>query len=313
VAGGIDKFVYQWNIADAAATVKIETPAAVQDVGYGPQGTRLTAVGATGALQVFDSVAGTLLHELKSETAFSEVVFTPSGRELVTGGADKNLSVWAWASPVEVKSFAGHTGPVYDVAFAPDGKTIASAGSDATLRHWDVTAGTQLRQIAGHTGAVYQVVFNGDGTQIVSGGVDGTVRLWTAATGAAVKTLALEDQSSPVFALGISPNGQFVATGGKDQTVRVWNVATGAVTQTLTGHPAAVYRVGFNATGTKLLSCGHSGQVKVWNLADGMPLFGVTAPAVAWSATYAPGGERVLVTCSNSQAYFVALPVAAQN
>ncbi|MGZ0175194.1 MAG: WD40 repeat domain-containing protein, partial [Planctomycetales bacterium] len=99
----------------------------------------------------------------------------------------------------------------------------------------------------------------------------------------------------------------------KDQTVRVWNVASGAVTQSLTGHPAAVYRVGFNKAGTKLLSCGHSGEVKVWNLADGKPLFDVTAPAVAWSATYAPAGDRVLVTCSNSHAYFVTLPAAAQN
>mgnify|MGYP006214639237 FL=1 len=159
------------------------------------------------------------------------------------------------------------------------------------------------------------MTFNADGSQIVSGGLDGTVRLWNAATGAAVKTLVPEDAESrlPVFALGLSPNGQLIATGGKDQNVRVWNVASGAVTQTLTGHPSAIYRVGFNAAGTKLLSCGHSGSVRVWNLADGKPLFDVTAPAVAWSATYAPGGEHVLVTCSNSQAYFVALPAAAQN
>jgi len=160
---------------------------------------------------------------------------------------------------------------------------------------------------------VYQVAFNAAGTQIVSGGLDGTARIWNAADGAAVKALALEDQKSPMFALGISPNGEFVATGGKDHTVRVWDVESGAVTQTLTGHPAAVYRVGFNKAGTKLLSCGHSGQVKVWNVEDGESLFNVTAPAVAWSATYAPGGTQVLVTCSNSHAYFVALPEAAQN
>ncbi|MBC8291507.1 MAG: WD40 repeat domain-containing protein [Planctomycetes bacterium] len=268
-AGSIDKFIYQWTIADGAAKAKIETPAVVQDVRYGPQGTRLSAVGATGLLQVFDPVEGKLLHELKSEAALSQVAFSPSGRELVTGGADKNISVWAWASPVAVKSFAGHTGAVYDVAFAPDGKTIVSAGNDATLRQWDLAAGTQLRQIPGHAGAVYQVTFNGDGTQLVSGGLDGTVRLWNAATGAAVKTLALEDAEarSPVFALGLSPNGQLIATGGKDQNVRVWNVATGAVTQTLTGHPSAIYRVGFNATVTKLLAFVPSGSVRVWNLA----------------------------------------------
>ena len=188
-------------------------------------------------------------------------------------------------------------------------------GNDATVRQWDLAAGNQLRQIQGHEGAVYQVAFNADGSQIVSGGLDGTVRLWSTVTGAAVKSLAPKDAAarSPVYTLGFSPNGQLIATGGKDQDVRVWNVATGAITQTLTGHPSAVYRVGFNAAGTKLLSCGHSGSVRVWNLADGKPLFDVTAPAVAWSATYAPGGEQVLVTCSNSQAYFVLLPVAAQN
>ena len=54
-AGSVDKFAYQWTIADASAKAKIETPAVVQDVRYGPQGTRLSAAGATGLLQGFDS------------------------------------------------------------------------------------------------------------------------------------------------------------------------------------------------------------------------------------------------------------------
>src|SRR5947209_11699772 len=53
-------------------------------------------------------------------------------------------------------TFAGHTGPVYDVAWSPDGSSLASSSDDGTVRLWNGQSGALLHTLSGHTGSVTQ-------------------------------------------------------------------------------------------------------------------------------------------------------------
>jgi WD40 repeat protein len=64
------------------------------------------------------------------------VAFSPDGKRLLSGGADKTLRVWNAASGQQIGPPLVETGEVTSVAFSPDGRRIVSGSSDGIVRIW---------------------------------------------------------------------------------------------------------------------------------------------------------------------------------
>lgn len=66
------------------------------------------------------------------------VDFSPDGKWLATGGADRTVRVWDAASGKPVATFQGHRSTVTAVKFSPNSLTLISASLDQTVRVWSV-------------------------------------------------------------------------------------------------------------------------------------------------------------------------------
>ena len=67
--------------------------------------------------------------------------FSPDGKLLASGAADKIAKVTDIATGKQVNLFEGHTHHVMGVAFRADGRVLATAGADGVVLSWDMISG----------------------------------------------------------------------------------------------------------------------------------------------------------------------------
>ncbi|MFN9732987.1 MAG: NACHT and WD repeat domain-containing protein, partial [Microcystis sp.] len=78
------------------------------------------------------------------------VNFSPDGKTLVSGSADKTIKLWNVETGQEIRTLKGHDDSVYSVNFSPDGKTLVSGSEDNTIKLWNVETGQEIRTLKGH-------------------------------------------------------------------------------------------------------------------------------------------------------------------
>jgi hypothetical protein len=181
------------------------------------------------------------------------VAFSPDGRLLSTGSADKTVVLWDVTDPAHPARTSAFTDryQVRVVGFSPVGRLLATAsaaegsiaGGEVHVSYravslWDVTDPARPLQAAtliGHgdqllaEGVACAVDFSPGGRLLAAVSADKTVTLWDVTDPAhPAETAALTTSShwlaGSVHAVAFSPDGRLLATGSTDKTVELWSV-----------------------------------------------------------------------------------------
>jgi hypothetical protein len=72
-------------------------------------------------------------------------LFSPDGRTLHSGGADKLINVWDMEAGRCTATWTGHQSWVWSLQYDPASAVLVSAGQDETIRHWSATTGACLK------------------------------------------------------------------------------------------------------------------------------------------------------------------------
>jgi WD40 repeat protein/predicted Ser/Thr protein kinase len=234
------------------------------------------SVGLTGVVGWYVSrslgikpVPGTIAtgHTFSGHTSYVNcLIFSPDGKTLISGGADKTIRIWDVSSGKELRTLTGHTSFINFLVISPDGESLISASADKTIKIWNLATGKDIRTLTGHRSLVNRLVISPDGRELVSGGADLSIKIWDLATGRELRTLT--GHTGYINALVISPDGTTLISASADRTLKLWNLTTGKVLQTLTGHNDYVNAVLMTPDGRTIISASADRTIKLWDFAS---------------------------------------------
>ncbi len=191
-------------------------------VAFSPDGRFALSAGSSGhALHLWD------VENLAEVRAFGgenqetyRVVFSPNGKQAVSGGGLGIVRLWDVTTGKEIRSLSGHAGAVTGVAYAPDGHRILSGSSDATVRLWDLQEDKKEGRVleGSPKGAITCVAYAPDGKTFAASGQDGRITLWNAAT---EKPLWHTQLPGAVLGLANAGDSRHLATANASGTVYI--------------------------------------------------------------------------------------------
>jgi WD40 repeat protein len=202
--------------------------------------------------------------------------FTPDGRYLLLANELKPPELWDATTMSLVAPLDGGAGG-QTAGFSADGAYAVAAAAPATdagpdaaaIGLWNVATRSLVRTFPAVGFALGDITPDGRFVIVTTDDPEHNITIYDAATGQQVRVL--ENGSSGVAALAVSPDNRHIVTGSRDNTARIFDVETGEMRE-LVGHTNIIWGVAFSPDGRQVLTGSQDRTSRLWDVASGAEL-----------------------------------------
>jgi WD40 repeat protein len=233
------------------------------------------------------------------------MVFTPDGKQLVSGADDKVIRNWDWQKATTIRTIRGQVGQGLDgrisaIALSPDGHWLAAGVDDQDIRLYDFATGDLAALLLkGHSGgsSVAGLAFSPDSRRLISGSTDHTAIIWDVEGHQLVHRLL--GHGNQIYAVAFTPDGERAVTASYDTTLRLWRVSDGGLIAEMKGHAKFIQRALAVRSRDSLIASGDAtGEIRLWDGNTGQYLRTLAHKGgQVGSLRFSPDGKWLLSTC----------------
>ncbi|QEL20763.1 protein kinase domain-containing protein [Limnoglobus roseus] len=290
VTAGKDGAAFLWDLATGTGKTLLGVGGGeATAVAISPDG-KLALTSAGGKTSLRETQNGNIVHTLTAHTdRVVAAAFSPDGRWLVTGSADKSGRIWDVATGRPRQFALTHTSPLVAAAVSPDGEQVATASEKGGIGLWNPRTGTPKALPLLHSGPVRCLCYHPKSGALVSAGDDRTIRIWN--PNAATETAHLETPGK-VTAVGVSADGKWLIGGDADGTLRVWDADTLEARLAVRGHVGAIRGLAVLGNRFRVATVGADGTLRVWDI-DQLLATDILAARSGGGAAFAVGDGQV--------------------
>ena len=204
---------------------------------------------------ILDRRTGTTIR-LDAGNDQADVLFSPDGQWLATGGYGTTVRLWRVDDGQFVRTFdAGPVSGGLTPEFSPDGRLLAIGNWNFTTEVFEVATGKRLFSLPKRMSQELQ--FSPDGKTLAVVYVDASVALWSVADGHLI--VERKTPAEELYAVDWSPDGSLLATAGRQAKITIWDPRDLSVIRELPA-PEWVVRVKFTPDGLNLHTAGRVGH-----------------------------------------------------
>ncbi|MGZ9166484.1 MAG: TIR domain-containing protein, partial [Anaerolineales bacterium] len=257
-----------WNVEDGKKLFCADSPGAVNDAVFSPNGEFIVTGDQSGLVQILDARNGRVENKYPLDIPIRKVNIRPPDGELLAVAHDNGkITVINLATRKESYHLQA-AGPLNVSAFSRDGVWLAAGSTTGVVTLWNLDSGETVSRPR-HKGEILTIEFSPNNRLIVSGGKDKTAIVAGVTTGEEFLRVTNEDSVEDV---AFGPNSSWFVTVSADQRIRVWDMLSGRETLRLL-QDSVVTEVKVSSNGKWIATTGSDETVRVWNAATGAETF----------------------------------------
>ncbi|XP_059649254.1 flowering time control protein FY isoform X2 [Cornus florida] len=200
----------------------------------------------------------------KNRCSINRVLWTPSGRRLITGSQSGEFTLWNGQSFNFEMILQAHDQAIRSMVWSYNENWMVTGDDGGSIKYWQNNMNNVKANKTAHKESVRDLSFCRTDLKFCSCSDDTTVKVWDFARCQEERSLA--GHGWDVKSVDWHPTKSLLVSGGKDNLVKLWDAKSGRELSSFHGHKNTVLCVKWNQNGNWVLTASKDQIIKLYDI-----------------------------------------------
>ncbi|KAE9620889.1 putative transcription factor WD40-like family [Lupinus albus] len=200
----------------------------------------------------------------KNRCPINRVLWTPTGRRLITGSQTGEFTLWNGQSFNFEMILQAHDQAIRSMVWSHNDNWMVSGDDGGAIKYWQNNMNNVKANKSAHKESVRDLSFCRTDLKFCSCSDDTTVKVWDFAR--CQEESSLTGHGWDVKSVDWHPTKSLLVSGGKDNLVKLWDAKSGKELCSFHGHKNTVLCVKWNQNGNWVLTASKDQIVKLYDI-----------------------------------------------